>query len=232
MKENGIIEESNSPWCSPCILVPKSDGSVRFCTDFRKVNAVTKPDTYPLPRVDDYIDKIGSAKFVSSYDLLKGYWQVPLTARAKEISAFVTPHGLYQYRVLPFGMMNAPATFQRIMNRVIAGLDNTEVYIDDIVMYSNTWNQHIEHTKALFDRLSRAKLTINLSKSQIGKARVTFLGHEVGQGEVKPVNAKVEAIAHFPQPQTKKGLMRFLGMAGYYRKFCRNFSDVVFPLTN
>ena len=232
MKENNIIEESNSSWSSPCILVPKPDGSVRFCTDFRKVNSVTKPDTYPLPRIDDYIDKIGSAKLVSTYDLLKGYWQVPLTTRAKEISAFVTPHGLYQYKVLPFGMMNAPATFQRLMNQVIAGLENTEVYIDDIVIYSDTWKQHMEHTKALFDRLSQAKLTVNLSKSQIGKAKITFLGHEIGQGEVKPVNAKVEAIAHFPQPQTKKELMRFLGMAGYYRKFCRNFSDVVSPLTN
>ena len=138
MKENDIIEESNSSWSSPCILVPKSDGSVRFCTDFRKVNSVTKPDNYPIPRVDDYVDKIGSAKFVSTYDLLKGYWQVPLTARAKEISAFVTPQGLYQYKVLPFGMMNAPATFQRIMNQVTTGLQNTEVYIDDIVIYSDT----------------------------------------------------------------------------------------------
>ena len=136
MLENDIIEESNSSWSSPCILVPKPDLSFRFCTDFRKVNTVTKSDTYPLPRIDDCIDKLGQVKFVSTYDLLKGYWQVPLTPRAKEISAFVTPRGLYQYKVLPFGMKNAPGTFQRLMNHVISGLQNTEVYIDDIIVYT------------------------------------------------------------------------------------------------
>ncbi len=137
MKDNGIIEESNSDWSSPCILVPKSDSSFRFCTDFRKVNLVSKSDTFPLPRIDDCIDHIGQAKFVTTFDLLKGYWQVPLTPRAKQISTFVTPQGLFQYKVLPFGLKNAPATFQRLMNKVIRGLPNTEVYIDDIVLFND-----------------------------------------------------------------------------------------------
>ena len=232
MEENGIIENSNSPWSSPCILVPKPDLSFRFCTDYRKVNSVTKSDSYPLPRIDDCIDKVGNAKFVSTYDLLKGYWQVPLTSRAKQISAFITPQGLYQYKVLPFGMKNAPATFQRLMNEVIAGLPNTEVYIDDIVLYSSSWEEHLKATFDLFDRLTKAKLTVNLAKSQIAKAKVKFLGHVIGQGEIKPVHAKVEAVVNFPQPNTKRELMRFLGMAGYYRKFCHNFSDIVSPMTN
>ena len=107
MLENDIIEKSNSPWSSPCLLVPKPDGSYRFCTDFRKVNKVTKTDSFPIPRIDDCIDRVGKAKYVSKFDLLKGYWQVPLSDRAKEVSAFVTPDSFYQYKVVPFGMKNA-----------------------------------------------------------------------------------------------------------------------------
>ena len=123
MLENNIIEPSKNEWSSPCILVPKPDGSFRFVTDFRKVNQCTKTDSYPFPRIhgiDDCIDKIGNAKFFSKFELLKGYWQVPLTDRAKEISAFCTPDALYQYRVMPFGMKNALATFQRMVNHIVA----------------------------------------------------------------------------------------------------------------
>lgn len=119
MQENDIAVSSCSDWASPCLLAGKPDGSVRFCTDFRKVNAVTKPDCFPLPRVDDCVDQVGSARYVTKLDLLKGYWQVPLTRRAQEISSFVTPSGLYSYQVMSFGLRNAPATFQRLMNRVV-----------------------------------------------------------------------------------------------------------------
>ena len=118
MLENKLMEPSNSEWSSPCILVPKPDGSFRFCTDFRKLNAVTKSDSFPIPRIDDCIDKIGHAKFVSKLDLLKGFWQVPLTKQAKKLSALVAPKGLYQYKVMPFGMKNAPATFQWLINQL------------------------------------------------------------------------------------------------------------------
>lgn len=143
MLENGIAEPSLSSWRSPCLLADKSDGSDRFCTDFRKVNAVTKPDCYPLPRVEDCVDHVGSAKYVSKLDLLKGYWQVPLTPRAKEISAFVTPDVFLQYTVMPFGVRNAPATFQHLVNTVLAGLSGCEAYLDDIVVYSESWDKHI-----------------------------------------------------------------------------------------
>ena len=144
MLENDLIEPSDSEWSSPCILVPKPDGSFRFCTDFRKLNAVTKGDSFPIPRIDDCIDKIGHAKFVSKLDLLKGFWQVPLTEQAKKLSAFVTPKGLYQYKVMPFGMKNVAATFQRLINQLTQDLEGCEGYIDDIVIYSNTWQQHLE----------------------------------------------------------------------------------------
>ena len=133
--KNGIIELSQSQRSSPCVLVPKADGPYRFCTDFRKVNSVSKTDSYPIPRVDDCIDKIGHAKYVSKFDLLKGYWQVPLSRRAQELSAFVTPDGFFQYRVMPLGMKNAPATFQRMINKVILGLDSCEAYIDGLMFY-------------------------------------------------------------------------------------------------
>lgn len=152
--ENGLAEPTFSSWASPCILVKKADGSHRFCTDYRKVNALTKPDSYPLPRIEDCIDQVGSATYVSKFDLLKVYWQVPLTSRAQEISAFVIPSGLFSYKVMSFGLRNAPATFQRLMNRVIAGLEGCAVYLDDVVIYSDTCLEHKCQIRALFDRLA------------------------------------------------------------------------------
>ena len=230
--ENDFIEPSQSNYSSPCILVPKSNGTYRMCTDYRKVNSVTKTDSFPIPRIDDCIDKVGNSKYVTKFDLLKGFWHVPLTDRAKEVSAFATPNGLYQYKVMPFGMKNSPATFQRLVNNVICGLDGCDAYIDDVIIYSDSWSDHLQRIRQFFDRLSKAKLTVNLAKTEFCHATVTFLGHLVGQGQVKPLEAKVNAISEFPVPKCKRQLMRFLGMAGYHRKFCKNFSGIAEPLTN
>lgn len=162
MLDNDITEPSKSNWSSPCILVPKQDGTYRLCTDFRKVNSVTKTDSYPIPRIVDCIDKIGNAKFVSKFDLLKGYWEVPLTGRAKEISAFVTPDGLYQYKVMPFGMKNTSATFLRMIHSLLQDLEGCEAYIDDVIIYSKTWEEHLRIMCVLFDILAKANLTVNL----------------------------------------------------------------------
>lgn len=231
MLDNHIAEPCSSSWASPCLLVNKPDKTFRPCTDFRKVNNITKPDLFPLPRMEDCIDQVGSATYVSKFDLLKGYWQVPLSKRAQEICAFITPSGLYKYTVMPFGLRNAPATFQRLMNQVVAGLDGCAVYLDDVVIYSDTWSEHIQRIKALFDKLVWAGLTVNLAKCEFAKATVTYLGKVVGQGQVRMSQDKVVAIVKYPPPNTKKELMRFLGMVGYYRSFCRNFSSVVEPLT-
>lgn len=230
--DHGFAVPSCSSWSSPSLLVPKSDQTPRFCNDYRKVNAVTKPDSFPLPRMDDCVDRVGSAKYVTKLDLLKGYWQVPLTKRASEISAFVTPDHFLQYTVMPFGLRNAPATFQRLMNTVLCGVRGCEVYLDDIVAYSSTWSEHMKTLREIFERLGAASLTLNLTKCEFGKAVVTYLGKKVGQGQVCPVMAKVRAIVDFPAPHTRRELRRFLGMAGYYRAFCKNFSDVVAPLTS
>ena len=232
MLKNDIIEESQSNWSSPCILVPKHDGGFRFCTDFRKVNDKTKSDSFPIPRIADCIDQIGNAKFVSTFDMLKGYWQVPLTQRAREISAFVTPSGLYQYKVMPFGMKNAPATFQRMVNKLVRDIDGCEGYIDDVVIFSDNWSDHIRQIERFFQIMREAKLTINLMKSEFGKATVKYLGHIVGQGQVRPLDAKIQTIVKYPIPTSRKELARFLGMAGYYRNFCLNFSEIAAPLTN
>ena len=164
MLDSDFIEPSQSDWSSPCILVPKPDGTFRMCTDYRKVNSVTKTDSIPVPRMDDCIDNIGQAKYVTKFDLLKGFWQIPLTDRAKEISAFVTSDGLYQYKVMPFGMKNSPATFQRLINMIKTGLDNCKAYIDDAIIYSEEWVKQIKSIKEFFERLSKAKVTINLAK--------------------------------------------------------------------
>ncbi|XP_076877760.1 uncharacterized protein LOC143526887 isoform X2 [Brachyhypopomus gauderio] len=230
--ENGLAIPSRSPWSSPCLLVPKPDGTHRLCTDFRKVNAITTPDSFPLPRLEDCIDRVGSAKIVTKLDLLKGYWQVPLTKRASDISAFSTPDAFLQYTVMPFGLRNAPATFQRLMNLTLGDVKNCVAYLDDIVIYTETWEHHLEVLDIVFRRLHEASLVLNLEKCEFGRAVVSYLGKMVGQGHVKPLDAKVQAIAEFPVPTTRRELRRFLGMAGYYRCFCKNFAVVVAPLTN
>lgn len=230
--QNGLATPSSSPWSSPCLVEAKSDGSPRFITDFRKVNAVTIQDSYPLPRMEDCVDNLGTAKYVRKLDLLKGYWQVPLTDRASKIAAFVTPDHFLQYTVMAFGMCNAPATFQRLVNTVLVGLPNCNAYLDDLIIYTSTWEEHMQVLEQVFSRLAQATLTLNLAKCDFGKATITYLGRQVGQGQVRPVEAKVSAITDCPVPTTRKALRQFLGMAGYYRSFCRNFSTVVHPLTN
>lgn len=155
--EHGFAQSSCSPWSSPCLLVPKSDGTVRFCTDYRKVNGVTVPDCFPLPRMEDCVDNLGSACYVSKLDLLKGYWQVPLTARASDISAFVTPDSFLQYSVMAFGMRNAPATFQRLINIVLAGVPKCNAYLDDIVVYSTDWSEHVSSLRTVFGQLKKLR---------------------------------------------------------------------------
>ena len=232
MLKHDLIEPSNSPWSSPSVLVPKpGEDGFRFCTDYRKVNQVTKSDSYPIPRIDDCIDRVGDATYVTKIDLLKGFWQVGLTERAKTISAFVTMDGLYQYKVMPFGMKNSSSCFQRLVNEVLRGVRGCAVYIDDIVLCSEDWEKHLSLLREVFKRLDDANLTVNLKKSEFSKACVEYLGYTVGQGKVQPVNAKVKDIVKFPSPTNRKELLRFLGMSGYYRRFCKNFSAVALPLT-
>ncbi|XP_068240411.1 uncharacterized protein [Palaemon carinicauda] len=232
MLRHDLIQRSFGPWSSPVVLVKKEGGGQRMCFDYRKVNAVTESDCFPLPRVEDCINDVGAAKYISKFDLLKGYWQVPLTERAKEISAFVTSEGLYSCNVMPFGMKNASATFQRLMNQVIDKLEGVVVYIDDLVVYSNSWESHLKNMECLFERLRAAGLVINLNKCDFAKAKIIYLGHEVGHGKILPKSVNIQSILDFQVPENRRGIRRFLGMVGYYRRFVLNFADVANPLTN
>lgn len=229
--QQGLAVPSQSPWASPCLLVPKEDGQMRLCTDYRRVNAVTVPDAYPLPRIDDLIDSVGQSKYITKIDLLKGYYQIPLSENAQQISAFITPFGLFHHKVMPFGMRNAPSTFQRAMDYLLQDLVGVSVYLDGILIFTEHWDQHIIKLKEVLARLQGAQLTIKLAKTTFSRATVTYLGHEVGQGQVRPKKANVSAILEYPVPATRKALRRFLGMAGYYRRFCPNFAAVTVPLT-
>ncbi|XP_074792474.1 uncharacterized protein LOC141975750 [Natator depressus] len=233
MLQMGVICPSESAWASPVVLVPKPDGEIRFCVDYRKLNAVTRPDNYPMPRTDELLEKLGRAQFISTLDLTKGYWQVPLDESAKERSAFTTHLGLYEFNVLPFGLRNAPATFQRLVDGLLAGLGEYAVaYLDDVAIFSDSWADHLEHLQKVLERIREAGLTVKAKKCQIGLNRVTYLGHQVGQGTISPLQAKVDAIQKWPVPKSKKQVQSFLGLAGYYRRFVPHYSQIAAPLTD
>ncbi|XP_023814763.2 uncharacterized protein LOC111947970 [Oryzias latipes] len=229
----GIIKPSKSEWCHPVVLVPKKDGTIRFCIDFRYLNSVSKFDSYPTPRIDNLIECLGKAKFLTTIDLCKGYWQVPLTERSQELTAFRTPWGLFQFTVLPFGLHGAPATFQRLMDQVLGGLkDCACAYLDDIVVYSATWEEHLRHLKKVLECLHAAGLTINPAKCAFARRETEYLGYTIGGGLIKPQVNKVQAIESCPLPQTRKQLRSFLGLAGFYHKFIPSFSARAAPLTD
>ncbi|CAF5157907.1 unnamed protein product, partial [Rotaria magnacalcarata] len=191
-----------SPWASPVILAPKKDGTLRFCVDYRKLNSVTIRDAYPIPRIDDTLDSLQEAKFVSTLDLRSGYWQVEMDKNSREKTAFVTHKGLFEFNVMPFGLTNAPATFQRLMDIVLAGLkwQCCLVYIDDVVIFSPTFEQHIVDLEKVFQALQSANLTLKASKCQFCRREMRYLGHIITQNGIKPDPDLIKSVTNFPQP--------------------------------
>ena len=183
MLQNEIITPSASPWSSPIILVRKKDGSYRFCVHYRALNGITIKDAFPLPRVDETLDSLGGAQYFATLDLASGYWQVESDPSDRPKTAFSTPHGHFEFTVMPFGLRNAPATFQRLMEYVLAGLlwEHCLVYLDDIMVFSETFNEHITRLSGVFDRLFNAGLKLKLKKCCFARSSVQCLGHSVSK---------------------------------------------------
>ena len=196
------------------------------------MNRVAKFDAYPMPRVEEVFEGMGTASVVSILDLAKGYWQIPLTPESREKTAFTTPFGLFEFEVMPFSLHNAAATFQRTMNHVLRRCQEfTQAYIDDIGVFSHNWQEHLRHFQEVFDQIQQAGLTVKLKKCRFGQDNTRYLGHVIGDGEVQPDPEKVRSVQNYPKPKTKKDVRSFLGLAGYYRRFIPGFTTVAAPLT-
>jgi hypothetical protein len=232
MLRDGIIQPSCSPYASPVTLVPKKDGTTRFCIDYRKVNAKTKKDTYPLPNIQDIFDQIGGANIFSTLDLRSGYWQLLVDEEDREKTAFICHVGLFEYRRLPFGLCNAPSVFQRTMDKVLSGLIGKTclVYLDDIVIFSKNETEHAEHLQEVLDRLQAAGLTLKASKCSFGLTSVNLLGYQISKDGITMDPKKVEAIVKLDPPKTVSEIRSFMGMAGYYRQCLPNFAQIAEPL--
>ena len=230
--EMGIVVPSSSPWSSSIVPVKKKNGGVRVCVDFRAVNALTSPDPYQMPRIEDILEQLAEASFLSKVDLTKGFHQIPIHCEDREKTAFCTPWGKFSYVYMPFGLRNGPAAFQRLMDVVLhEDLDWSRVYIDDIVIFSTSWEGHCQHIGKVLQRLRDAGLTINAAKCQWGQTNCEFLGHVVGKGLVSPAELKTKAVRDFPVPVSKRQVRQFLGLTGYYRRFIPKYAEHSFLLT-
>ena len=229
----GIIQESNSPWANRIVMVPKKDGATRVCVDFRAVNKMCLTDAYPTPLVAQTIDQVTGMNWFSNFDAESGYHQIQLTERAKPITAFSTPFGLYEYTKMPFGLKNAGACFQRVMDAALAGLSwkCCMVFVDDIIVFSRTWHEHLIHLDEVLSAIAKAGITLKMKKCHFAKKELEFLGVIVGKDGVRPDPQKIAAVKEFAPPKTKRQLRSFLGMATQLRKFIKDFAKKARPLT-
>ena len=232
MLKNGIIQESTSPWAAPIVLVRKKDGAVRFSVDYRKLNSLTHRDAYPLPRIDECLDCLEGSSWYSTLDLQSGYFQLKVKEEDRPKTAFVTRDGLFEFLVMPFGLCNAPSTFERAMELILHGLQWSHllVYLDDVIVIGKTFNEHLGRLEEVFKRFSTNGLKIKPSKCHLCKDQVAFLGHVMSKDGVSTDPQKVGKVSSWPQPQTVTEVRGFLGLCGYYRKFVKDFATLAAPL--
>ena len=229
----GVIEPSKSPYSPPLLLVKKADGSNRPVVDFRRLNKATVLDAEPMPNPELIFSRLAKDTYFSKLDCSKGYWHIAMRPEDKEKTAFSSPAGLFQFRRMPFGLVNAGASYCRMMRELILGVDNVDSYVDDIIIiHTQTWDQHITTLRMVFDRLRNAGITVKPSKCCIGFHSVDFVGHHVGKGKIQTQNDKIEKVKNASIPLTITQVRSFLGLSGYYRKFINNYASIAAPLTD
>ena len=232
MLKHDIIRPSSSPWNSPLLLVKKKDDSMRFVLDFRGLNDVTKKDNYPLPHIRDVIDKMEDCRFWTTLDAASAYWSMPLCPEDKEKTAFSVPRGKYEFNVTAYGLCNAGASYQRMMDVCLSGLPSDRIlaYMDDIVIFSKYFDEHLSAIGLVFSRLRSANISLKASKCVFAAENVDFLGYNLSSNGIKPQKRLTTAIEQFRRPENRKEVRRFLGLAGFYRNFIEGFGDIAHPL--
>jgi hypothetical protein len=239
LEREGVIAPSESPWNAPLLVVPKKpdvNGNVKYrvCVDFRRLNEVTVGDAFPLPNIVDILDQLGRSKYYSTLDLAHGYHQIPMNPADCEKTAFSTDKGHFEYLRMPFGLKGAPGTFQRLMNKVLTGLNGIKafVYLDDIIIYAKDLLEHTQKLSEIFQRLWQYQLKLQPLKCEFLRKEVTYLGYKITDEGVKPDPQKVACVKDFPIPKNVKEVKSFLGLSGYYRRFIKNYGQVAKPLTS
>ena len=232
MLKEGVIRHSSSPWSSPLVMVKKKDGSWRVCVDYHKLNSMTHCDAYPLPRIDATLDSLGDCSLFTTLDLASGYWQVEVAEPDKEKTAFSTARGHFEFNVMPFGLTNTPATFQRLMECVLAGLSGEQclIYLDDIIIFSSSFEEHLVRLVSVLQRLRQAGLKLKPAKCHFAMKQVVYLGHVISAEGIYPDPSKTAAVADYPAPKDAKQLKKFLGLANYYHRFVRHYATIAEPL--